>query len=321
MATTANGGLAAAARGSDVSDRAARIAAVGFDPTRVERTEVSHCNLCGSGAFVVVTHRDRYGYPIEGHGCLDCGLVFLNPVLSAEAYRDFYAGVYRPLVSAYHGRIIDATTVQADQRGYAVERADFCAPFLRGRAGGTLLDVGGSTGVVALEFVRRFKMGGVVLDPSPDELARAAAAGLGTVAGLMEDYDPGPQRFDLVLLCQTIDHLLDIRGTLAKIRSLLAPGGLFYVDIVDFRAGYLRNGSVEAAVKVDHPYYLTEWTAEAYLARAGFDVVRKDYAADHLHVGYLCRAGKLTPRAMPDRDVVAGQWREIRAVQNRPRIG
>ncbi|MEZ4589033.1 MAG: class I SAM-dependent methyltransferase [Gemmatimonadales bacterium] len=301
--------------------RAERIAAVQFEPRGLDRLPVRECNLCGASTFVVVTHEDRYGYAIEAHGCLQCGLVFLNPVLSGPAYQRFYETTYRPLVSAYHGRLIDASSVQADQRIYAGERADFVEPFLAGRTGGRLLDVGGSTGVVALEFVRRFEMTGLVLDPSPQELEQAAGHGLETVAGLVEEYEPGSDRFDLILLCQTIDHLLDIRGTLRKIRSLLRAGGLFYVDIVDFRAGYLRNGSVEAAVKVDHPFYLTEWTAEAFLARAGFEVVRKDYAADHLHVGYLCRPAKPVAGALPDPAVVAGQWREIRLVQNRMRGG
>ena len=51
-----------------------------------------------------------------------------------------------------------------------------------------------------------------MLDPAPDELEVAAAAGMETIAGFAEDFDPGERRWDLVLLCQTIDHLLDVRG-------------------------------------------------------------------------------------------------------------
>ena len=73
---------------------------------------------------------------------------------------------------------------------------------------------------------------------------------------------------------------------------------------------------VEEAVKIDHPYYLTDETMRAYLARSGFDVLGIDYAADHLHVGYLCRLGKQEPDALPDATFVNAQWREIRAIQN-----
>ena len=60
--------------------------------------------------------------------------------------------------------------------------------------------------------------------PAPDELAHAAAAGMETFAGFAEDADLGARTFDLVLLCQTIDHLLDIAATLHSIRSWVAPG-------------------------------------------------------------------------------------------------
>ena len=45
--------------------------------------------------------------------------------MTADAYGRFYDGIYRPLVSAFHGRLIDAATIQAEQREYAAERADW----------------------------------------------------------------------------------------------------------------------------------------------------------------------------------------------------
>ena len=89
-------------------------------------------------------------------GCLRCGLVFLNPLMTSDAYAEFYADVYRPLVSAYHGRRIDAETIQDEQREYAAIRAELLAPHLEGRGAKALLDVGGSTGVVAHHLKERF---------------------------------------------------------------------------------------------------------------------------------------------------------------------
>jgi SAM-dependent methyltransferase len=327
-----------------------RIAALGFDYGAQSKRDVTQCNLCGATAFVVLTHRDRYRFAAEAHGCLRCGLVFLNPVMDAPAYGRFYAGTYRPLVSAYHGRLIDARTIQEEQRGYAADRAALVAPFLEGRRSRAVLDIGGSTGVVAAHFAHRFGLEAVVVDPAPLEVEEARKLGLETVTGFVEDYDPAGRTFDLVLLCQTIDHLLDVASALAAIRRLIAADGLLFVDIVDFRAAYLRNRSVEEAVKIDHPYYLTEATAAAYLQRAGFEIVRMDYAADHLHVGYVCRPAPVpdlhstipgprppasgprsptsgprspapgpwppAPGFLPDPSDVAAQWREIRHVQN-----
>ncbi len=296
--------------------RQKRIAALGYTYTAKPVRRALHCNLCGGDRFVTITHRDRYGYPATADGCLQCGLVFLNPAMTADAYTEFYAEVYRPLVSAYHGRLIDAESIQDEQRDYASVCADFIEPWLRERSCKTLLDVGGSTGVVAHVMKERFDLLATVIDPAPLEIEVARALGLKTVTGFVEDYDPGGATYDFIVLCQTVDHLLDVALSLSKIRNLLSEEGLFFVDIVDFRAAYRRIGSVEGAVKIDHPYYLTDETMRAYLARSGFDVLGIDCAADHLHVGYLCKPGKQQPDALPDPALVIDQWREIRAIHN-----
>ena len=71
-----------------------------------------------------------------------------SPRLTEREYADFYRDVYRPLVSAYHGRLIDAETVQVEQREYADELVAFLRENLSGSPE-TILDVGGSTGVVS----------------------------------------------------------------------------------------------------------------------------------------------------------------------------
>jgi len=296
--------------------RAGRIQALGYDYQGQPKRWREACNLCGHQRFVTLTHSDRYGYPASAQGCLACGLVFLNPVMEPAAYTRFYVDVYRPLVSAYHGRRIDAQTIQEEQRGYAAERARLLDAHLAGRPCRRLLDVGGSTGVVAHHLKERFDLEATVIDPAPLEIEVAERLGLNTVTGFVEDYDPRGESFDLIVLCQTVDHLLDVAASLAKIRSLLSPDGLFFVDIVDFRAAYRRNGSIEGAIKIDHPYYLTDETMQAYLRRSGFDLLQIDFAADHLHVGYVCAPGVAAPDLATDPGWVAQQWREIRAIQN-----
>jgi 2-polyprenyl-3-methyl-5-hydroxy-6-metoxy-1,4-benzoquinol methylase len=300
------------------AERRERIAALDYDYAAQPREWVTACNLCGASTFVVLTHRDRYGFDAQAHACERCGLVFINPRMTPAAYGRFYDGIYRPLVSAFHGRRIDAKTIQAEQREYAAERAAFVRPFFEKAALRTMLDIGGSTGVVAHHFAREFALAGTLIDPAPLEVEEARRVGLTTVTGLVEEHDFGTQRFDLVLICQTVDHLLDVGSVLRRVRSLLSDNGLFFIDIVDFRAAYLRNWSVEDAIKIDHPYYLTQETMTAYLRQSGFDILRSDFAADHLHVSYLCQGGAADPAARPPATAVAELFREVRFVQNAP---
>ncbi|HWT25924.1 MAG TPA: methyltransferase domain-containing protein, partial [Solirubrobacteraceae bacterium] len=271
-------------------DRAARIERLAYDYGAQPAEPVAACNLCGSTHHVEAARRDRYGFPATLSVCAGCGLGFLSPRMTAEAYAGFYRDVYRPLVSAYHGRLIDAETVQIEQRDYARELTAFLARSLPRRPR-SVFDVGGSTGVVAGAVREAFGAAATVLDPAPDELAVAARAGMETVAGFMEDFDPGERRWDLVLLCQTIDHLLDVRATLDAIRGVLAADGHAFVDVLDVGHVMLREGGIEGAVKIDHPYYLTRATATGYFARCGLRVVAERMADDG-HWGFLLAPGR-----------------------------
>ena len=270
-------------------ERGQRIAALEFDPEKREQELVSVCNLCASQAFAEISRTDRYGYPVRLWLCRRCGLGFLSPRLTRREYAAFYQSTYRPLVSAYHGRQIDPSTVQVEQRAYGRDLTAFLSVTLPA-APATILDVGGSTGVVAAAI--RDQLGGdvTVLDPSPEELAVASAAGMETVPGFVEDFDPGSRRWDLVLLCQTADHLLDANATFAAMRRLVGDTGRLFVDILD--AGFMvrRRGVIEGAVKIDHPYYFTRETAHAYAAQSGFDIVAERLSDDG-HWGFLLAPG------------------------------
>ena len=65
-----------------------------------------------------------------------------------------------------------------------------------------------------------------------------------------------------------------------------------------------------------YPFSLTEATAEAYLARSGFETLRKAYSEDHHLVLYICRPCDPDPEAMPSEESVTEFFRELRFVQN-----
>jgi SAM-dependent methyltransferase len=283
-----------------------RVARVAYDYDSREKEAVERCNLCGSSAGVEVSRRDRYGFRATLLVCTRCGLGWLSPRLTADEYARFYAETYRPLVSAYHARTIDAVTVQEEQRDYALQLREFLRGVLRGPVR-TILDVGGSTGVVSGLVSEAFDSSVTVLDPAPDELEVARAAGIETVTGFAEDFDAGGRTWDLVLLCQTIDHLLDVSATVQALGRMLAPDGHAFVDVLDFGFMMRRRGSVEGAAKIDHPYYLTRDTAIAFFALGGLEVTRERMADDG-HWGFVLARG--VPRE-PDWELLEGGARRL----------
>lgn len=68
-----------------------------------------------------------------------------------------------------------------------------------------------------------------------------------------------------------------------------------------------------------HYYYLSETTMEAYLIRIGIVYLRKNYAADHLHIGYVCRLGVPNTDYLTSSDRSELLLREMRMIQNTTR--
>lgn len=245
------------------------------------KEEVTACNLCYGTRFDGVATQDRYGLPVTAVRCKACGLTFLNPRMTREAYAQFYQnGVYRKLLSKYYGRKIDAESIEEEQRHYAGRVMRILLPFTKARKVGSLLDIGGSTGVVAKSMANWFGIDATVLEPSEEEAQRAKDKGLTVWLGTIEDLEPDGTRFDVILLCQTIDHLLDITGSLRTIRALLEDDGVMFCDVV-----------WNTPIKVDHPYYLDDQSAEDYFRRVGFKVLWCQKDADNVHLNYVLGRG------------------------------
>ena len=157
-----------------------------------------------------------------------------------------------------------------------MDRADTVRPFLAARGLKTMLDIGGSTGVVAAHFARRVR-------PARHADRPGAARGGPRARARPRDHhgagrDPRFRRRPVRRRADLPDRSITCSTSAARCggSGTCSPtGGFLFVDIVDFRAAYLRNWSVEDATKIDHPYYLTQETMQAYLRRAGFAIVAR----------------------------------------------
>jgi hypothetical protein len=223
---------------------------------------VTECNLCGGRKLKLLGMTDRYGFEAPHAKCQDCGLIFLSLRMTAPAYREFYeAGHYRRLIEAFSRIPWDNAKLQADQTRYSQSLSRWLAPHMNGRSGGLLLDIGGSCGVVAERLSRDYNLDATVVEPSISEADAARNRGLMVENVSVEDYSANGNTFGLVLLCRSVDHLLDIKATLKRVREWVAPGGLFFVDFTR-----------QAQIKIDHPFHLTAKTMRRYVEMLGFSV-------------------------------------------------
>ncbi len=111
-------------------------------------------------------------------------------------------------------------------RRYQQRQANLCRKLLR--PGGRFLEIGCATGDVLAELEGEYPVvRGIEL--SQEACAEAGRRGLEVFCGTLEEYEPTEQ-YDLVFMSHVIEHVLDPVATVAKIESLLAPGGVLYLE-------------------------------------------------------------------------------------------
>ncbi len=253
------------------------------------------CNVCLSPRNAVIASTDRYGLPLRTAMCLHCGLLYLMDRLTAWDYaRFYYEGLYRDVSSSFLGVKHSIAQVRNNQIDYARKLIQAIGGYVTGGPECRLVDIGGSTGLVAGEFVKRFGVKATVLEPSEEESAAARESGLDVVTGSLEDWNPS-DKFQIALLCRSVEHVFDLRLSLSKIRSLLAPGGLFYCDIADFTEMCRLTGAPETVAKIDHCYWLCHDTAPAIFRSAGFQVLSMNLVFSQGQVGFLMQACEPQP--------------------------
>ncbi len=254
----------------------------------VRLTTVSECNICGSKSKTILSNEDRYGIPVRTAMCDQCGLVYLLDRPGRDGYETIYAKYYRPLVSAYWGRKVDNKHLVQHQAGFTDKLLRMFDGILDLQNAGTLLDIGGSTGMIAHKLASTYGLEATVLDPSDEELAVAREKGLKTVCGFIEDYQTS-DTFDLILFLQTIDHVYDLKATLGHISQLLKEDGYFVIDTVNLPSVIADNTGVDQFFKIDHCYYFTPQFARAVLEASGFEIVSSDIATWPGHEMFICR--------------------------------
>jgi len=181
--------------------------------------------LCGARDDVLIACRDRYGLEICTVLCHSCGLLRTDPYFDPESLLNFYRRHYRPI---YTGEEFSPPSFFEEQRAHGEEIIRFlktkgvCFP-------GRVLEVGCGAGGI-LEAFRREGARVAGCDPGKSFLEYGRKKGLALEAGGAENlnqYAPA----DLVILAHVLEHFRDPLAELRKIRHLLAPEGLLYVEV------------------------------------------------------------------------------------------
>ena len=227
--------------------------------------------------------------------CLCCGLIYNVDRFKPEGYTEFYVtGGYRRLIGAFKAVEQSMERVHTAQVRYAANLIRTFDGIIPKSSNGKVLDIGGSTGLVAQQFQKHFGHYPMIIEPAAEEVAKAKSLGLEAIVGSVETWETD-EKFDVILLCRTIEHLYDLKLSLTKIRALLKPGGLFFCDLAEFLEIVRREGPPEATTKIDHVFWLTQETGPPIFRALGFELVSMQLTLPPDQIGFLLRAADPQP--------------------------
>jgi SAM-dependent methyltransferase len=195
--------------------------------------------------------------------CTRCGHVFVDGFFDDAALAVLFAGANAHqlpgLADLDRGRMLSAHIIERVVR-------------LRGRAGGRWLDVGFGNGTLVTTAVE-YGFTGVGVDVREAAVAQLRAEGYEAHCATLETFE-SKDAFDVVSLCDVLEHLPFPRVALARAKALLAPGGTLLVtapnrDCHQWKA-LDRVGKNPYWSELEHLHNFGRARLEALLVELGF---------------------------------------------------
>jgi SAM-dependent methyltransferase len=207
---------------------------------------------------------DRYGETVGTVlRCVACGHASLAETPTDEVLAAAYGDAADPVS-------IEEEDGQVETARRSLERIErFVSP-------GTLVDLGCWTGsFVAAAATRGWTASGV--EPSGWAVERAQERGLDVRVGDLRDSGVATGSMRCVVMCDVIEHLLDVSEAVEKVAAMLEPGGALYLTTPDAGGRLARMmGSRWWSILPMHVQYFTRASMTRLLERHGLRVVDVD---------------------------------------------
>lgn len=190
------------------------------------------CNLCGSGASVVVAQTDRRLKTLRSIACAECGLIRTDPMPTAAELANYYATAYRADYQLAFAGGPPRHHLNRSAREAAF-RTELLAPKLV--PGARVLDFGSGSGEF-LAAVRAKGCEAIGVEPGRDYAAYARAHHGVEVLDDAADERFEAGYFDVVTTHHVMEHLRDPADVMERLARWLAPDGVLYAAVPNMAA-------------------------------------------------------------------------------------
>ncbi len=194
------------------------------------------CPIC-SAVVTTVIHHQRFALP-PGHplptsfdvvACDKCDFVYAD-TRAAEADYDRYYGEYskysdQTTATGGGGNFEDKVRIEATAKNIAEHLTDL-ATFV--------VDVGCANGGLLAELRKLGYTNLLGIDPSSQCVENTRSLfGIPAAQGWLRDVPHEAVPAGLVILAHVMEHILDLKDAVSRLRNMLAPGGMVYVEVPD----------------------------------------------------------------------------------------
>lgn len=222
-----------------------------------------NCIICGVNNTAFWAEQEKY----KAVKCLNCGLIWIDPLPTEEELNEFYDGYYQ-------SRVENIKMWEQRQVMYLLER-DWLEQFIKE---GRLLDIGCSDGSFLSVFGPLWEKYGVEI--GKDEVNEANKKGLNVVLGSEEAVLSFGKKFDVVILRGTIEHFRNPKNVIKASSSVLKPGSYLFVtstpDVDSFCADLYRDKWNQFEPPA-HLYYFSIKTLTELVKQFGFQEVAQHH--------------------------------------------
>lgn len=249
--------------------------------TLLEHEDVTQCILCGSDDISTdAKFRKLLALedPFDVQRCRQCGLGWLSPRPTQEAFGKFYA-----YESYFEGQdaVESYSDVARERANHFRKRLEKIAQLAPGGVNARLLDIGSATGEFVYEAVQLgFAAEGMEISEGARRQAKSRY-GIDLLEGPLISLKSGPG-YDVIHMNHVLEHLQNPLETLELCNSMLNPGGLLVIevpqqfenDVERLKYFFRLSKPVFNKYSLHHLYYFTPATLSALLERSGYRLLR-----------------------------------------------
>ena len=240
-----------------------------FENTRGDIKALS-CVICNNESFTVVSNIERHGLFFPTGICTRCGNIQQVQYYTANDLKLFYSQYYRDI---YNPLGVQSEYLIQEQRGEDIIK--FLPTGVLGRVN-TILEIGTGAGGILKKFM---DIGKRVhgLDYGTEYIEFGVSKSIPLKVGGLESLEEG-QKFDLIILSHILEHIVEPREFLDKLKPYLTDEGFLYIEVPSIERTNRLIGKYDLRTYWEnaHVVHFTIKTLKQLLEHSGYRYIKHD---------------------------------------------